>query len=132
MTEARSSRGAAQREDAGVDAAEVRVTRARVALSASLRDASLEGRETVERAVSAVRPLLIGVGILAGAVVVVQWWRGTRQTRGRRLPAPLATTRQRPNLARSLAFALATAAARHLAERWFGPQARRPLRRGDA
>src|SRR3954469_24217366 len=66
MTEARSSRGAAQREDARVDAAEARVSRARVALSASLRDASLAGRETVERVAWAARPLLIGVGVLAG------------------------------------------------------------------
>src|SRR4051812_30818158 len=82
--------------DAGIGAAEARLTRAGVAFSASLRDASVAGRETVARVAWAARPLLIGVGILAGAVVVTRLWRGPRQAQPRRLLAAQPTTRQWP------------------------------------
>lgn len=111
------SEGATSDTDAGIDAAEARLTRAGVAFSASLRDASVAGRETVERFAWAARPLLIGAGILAGVVVVTRLWRGTRQPEPRRLPAAQ-PTRQWPALARSLAFALAAVAVRRLTARW--------------
>jgi hypothetical protein len=117
--------GASRAAEAGIDAAEARLARAGVAFSASLRDASVAGRETVERVAWAARPLLIGVGILAGAVVVTRWWRGARQTPPRRLLAAQPTTQQWPALARSLALALAAVAVRRLTARWLGQPARR-------
>lgn len=114
MTEEQSGRQAALSEGAALSAPEERVARARVAFSASLHEASLAGRETVERAAWVVRPLLVGAGILAGAVVVTHWWRGKRRPR---------------ELPRSLALALAAVAARHLAERWLDRQPRRASRR---
>jgi hypothetical protein len=125
MTQERSARPAAPSEGAAVDAAEARLTRAGVAFSASLRDASHAGRETVERVAWAARPVLIGIGVLAGAVIVTRWWRGPRQPQQRRLLAAEPSPRQWPALARSLAFALATVAVRRLAERWLGRQLRR-------
>lgn len=117
--------GAAGASEAGIDAAEARLTRAGAAFSASLRDASVAGRETVERVAWAARPLLIGAGILAGAVVVTRLWRGVRPAEPRRLPAAQPTTRPLRALARSLAFALATMAVRRLAARWLGQPPRR-------
>ena len=119
------SEGATGGSEAGIDAAEARLTRAGVAFSASLRDASVAGRETVERVAWAARPLLIGAGILAGVIVVTRLWRGTRQTPLRRLPAAQPAARQWPALARSLAYALAAVAVRRLTARWLGQPPRR-------
>jgi hypothetical protein len=119
------SEGATGATDTGIDAAEARLTRAGVAFSASLREASVAGRETVERFAWAARPLLIGAGILAGGVVVARLWRGTRQPQVRRLPAAQPAARQWPALARSLAFALAAMAVRRLTARWLGQPPRR-------
>ncbi len=111
--------------EAGIDAAEARLTRAGLAFSESLRDASVAGRETVERVAWAARPLLIGAGILAGVIVVTKLWRSPRPAQPRRLPAAQPAARQWPALARSLAFALAAVAVRRLAARWLGQPPRR-------
>ncbi len=103
-----------------VSAAEARVARAGLAFSASVRDASLAGRETAERVASTLRPLLIGAGILVGAVIVTRLWRDSRQPPAGRAAA---VSRRSPwsRLARSAGVALATVAARRIAERWLAP-----------
>jgi hypothetical protein len=107
-----------------VAGAERAVARAEVAFSASLHDASQAGRETVERVVAAVRPLLIGVGLLAGALLAIRLLRGLRTARGfrlsSRLPSAPAARPLGAELARSLAPSIAATVGRRLAERWVG------------
>ena len=102
---------------ADIASAEQDVARADLAFSASLQDVSLAGRETVERVVSVVRPVLIGIGLVASAILAIRLLRRSPRTRGFRLQAPAA----RPlwsELARSVTFSFASIAARRLAERW--------------
>jgi hypothetical protein len=93
-------------------AREQAVARADAAFATSLEDASEAGRETVYRVVFAALPLLVGVGMLAGAVLVVQAFRSPRASR---------VPRQRSlasELARTAVIALASAAGRRVATWW--------------
>jgi len=100
--------------------AEARVARAGAAFSESLHEASLAGRETAERVASTLRPLLLGAGVLAGALVVARLWRSSGRSRAAR---PAVSTRSPwAVLVRSAGVALATMAARRLAERWILPE----------
>jgi hypothetical protein len=115
---------------AEITAAEAGVARAGVAFSASLRDASLAGTDTARRVVSAARPLLIGVGVLAGALLAVRLLSGSRATPARRPAAPARSVWA--ELVRTTAISLAAAAGQRLAARWLGPDAARAVRRLSA
>ena len=115
---------------AEIRAAEAGVARAGIAFSASLHDASLAGTDTAKRVISAARPVLLGLGVLAGALLVVRLVQGPRVAQAAR---PLARTRPVwAELARTAAIALAAAAGRRLAERLLSPSAARAVRRLSA
>ena len=103
----------------GVAAAEASVVRAEVAFAASLHDASLVGRETAQRVVSVLRPVLIGVGLVTGALIAVRLLRGPSRAQGSAFRAT-AVNPIWSELARSGALALTTVVARRLGERWLG------------
>jgi hypothetical protein len=96
------------------------VAHASRAFSASLNDASQAGVQTVTRAVARVRPVLICITLLGGAILTIKLLRRDRRSISLRLPKDPA--RGRPlwaELARSAAITLASVAARRLAARWF-------------
>jgi hypothetical protein len=97
-----------------IAARERAVARADLAFAASLEDASEVGRETVLRAVHVVRPMLIGLGLLAGAALVVRVLRTSPRAHGIRVVKQHSASSE---LVRSVLLALATAAGRHVAQR---------------
>jgi len=115
---------------AGITAAEAGVARAGVAFSASLRDASLAGTDTARRVVSAARPLLIGVGVFAAALLAVRLLQGSRPAPERRAGAPVRSAWA--ELARATAISIAATAAQRLAGHFLGPNAARAVRRLSA
>jgi hypothetical protein len=124
MTTPQADLGADAPVGQSVAAAEASVARAGVAFSASLQEASLVGRETGGRVVAVVRPLLIGVGVLAAAAIAVQLLRGP----GRERRQVARTARSDPfwsELARKGATLVMTVVARRFAERWLGASAKR-------
>lgn len=106
--------------------AERDAARAGDAFSSSLRDASHAGVETIKRVASALRPVLSGAGFVAVAILAVRLLRGPGRSSGRQREPAAAKRPLWAVLARSAAVALASAAGRHVAERWIG------RRRGDA
>jgi hypothetical protein len=111
--------------NSSISAAEASVARAEVEFSASVKAASLLGRETAERVVSVARPVLIGVGILAGTLLAVRLLRGGVRPAPRGNAAP--TRSLLSELGRAAAVSLAVMAGRRIAERWIGPSAGRAL-----
>jgi len=106
--------------DRGISAAGEGVARAGAAFSASLHDASLAGRETAERVVSLVRPVMIGIGILAGTVVIIRLLQQA-SSRTREFHGPTARGRTIwAEAARSLVVSIAAVTGRRLAEHWLG------------
>jgi len=103
---------------ASVADAEEGVARAGAAFSASLRDVSLAGHETAERVGAIVRPVLIGVGLLATVLLAVRLLRGPRQARGFRRASARPTRSLWTELASAAALSLASASGRALAARW--------------
>lgn len=118
--------GAGGQASAEVTAAEAGVARAGRAFSASLHDASLAGADAAKRVVSAARPVLIGVGILACGLLALRLVQGPRGPRVRRTAAGGSLW---PALARATALSLVSVAGRHLAARWLGAEANREVRR---
>lgn len=95
------------------------VERARVALSASLHDASEAGRGVVKRGTqSLVRPLLLGAGLLAGALLAAQLLRRAQGSRGIRTVSTRQAHSFWPELLRTATIALASSAGRRLAGHW--------------
>lgn len=100
-----------------IAAKEEAVARAELAFSASIHDAEAEGRGTLRRATFGIRPVLIGVGLLAGVGVGLALVRRSSGT------SKLMTSESRQpsgwsNLGRAMALAFAAAAGRRLVEGW--------------
>jgi hypothetical protein len=105
--------------------AEAGVARAGVEFSASVQAASLAGRDTAERMVSRVRPIVIGLGVVAGTLLVVRLLRGSSSARSPERHGTSARSSVWSELARSAAISLATVAGRRLVERLLRPDGAR-------
>jgi hypothetical protein len=101
-----------------IAAAEREVAAADGALSASLHDASLAGRETAERVVSAVRPVVIGIGLLVGVMLAIRLLRRPGRERGFQRSSPPFALSLGSELARSFAISMASTTGRRLAQGW--------------
>lgn len=99
-----------------ISAREQEVARADSEFSTSIQRASEAGKATVERALVALRPVLIGAAVLAGGALVVALIRGKKARIS--VFAPHHEPSQWSALARAAALALASAAGRRLADRW--------------
>jgi hypothetical protein len=101
-----------------IAAKEEAVVRAGQAFSASVRDVSVAGRDSLERAISVVRPVLIGMSVLTLVGVGLALARGPAKrsifSTSPRASAPPPWS----NVARAMAVAFAAAAGRRLVERW--------------
>lgn len=101
-----------------VDSARRNVARAEARLSNRWRAAKLAGEKTVDKAFSVGRPVLIGAVAVGGVAWLVSTLTHRGRAKVRRASAPT-----EPSLlgevARAAALALASTAARRLAERWF-------------
>jgi hypothetical protein len=102
--------------DAEIAAREQDVARADSEFSTSIQQASQAGKATLERAVTMLRPVLIGAAVLATGALVVSL------IRSRKARVSVFSQYQEPSpwpaLVRSAALALASAAGRRLADRW--------------
>jgi hypothetical protein len=103
-----------------VDDAKRDVQRAERQLSHRLEEAGLAGHATVERALSLVKPIVVGVVAVAG----LAWLFSALRRPPRRILA--LPTPSRPTVfgeaLRAASLALATTAARRLGEHWFAPE----------
>ncbi len=107
--------GTSELERAALD-----VKNAERALAHRVHEATALGEEKIKHAVAAARPVLIGVAVLAGLVVVASLLRRSSRSRGM-----LGRSPERSVLAeatRAAALALASVAARRLAERFLVAQ----------
>lgn len=93
------------------------VNRAERALSRRLEEAGAAGQATVDRALSLVRPVVIGAVAVAGLVWLVSTLR--RPRRRAFVPAPYKRPFLMNEALRAASISLASAAARHLGEQLF-------------
>jgi hypothetical protein len=105
--------------------AEADVARAGVEFSASVQAASLIGRDAAERMASAVRPIVIGLGVVAGTLLVVRLLRGSSSAPSPERHGASSRSSVWSELARSAAISLATVAGRRLVERLLRPDGAR-------
>jgi hypothetical protein len=101
-----------------IAAAEKDVATADGAFSASLHDVSLAGRETAERVVSVVRPVVIGIGVVVGVMLAIRLLRRPRWAPGFRRSSPPFALSLGSELARSFAISIASTTGRRLAQGW--------------
>lgn len=103
--------------DTDLDTARHDVERAEARLSSRWRAAKVAGEKSVGRAMSLARPVLIGAAVIGGIALIVSSL--TRRGRGssRRYSMPTGPSLA-ADVARAAALALASTAARRLAERY--------------
>jgi len=99
-----------------LDAARRDVARAEARLSHRWRAAKVAGEKSVGRALSVARPVIIGVAVVGGVVWLVSRLTGGSRSR-RRYAAPSGPSLA-GDLVRTAALAVASTAARRLAERY--------------
>jgi hypothetical protein len=100
-----------------LDRAEREVAQAEAALSHRLSEAKTVGEETLKRALSVAKPVLIGVAVVGGLVWIVSMLRRSNSSRMR----PMAAVTERSvaaEVVRTAALSLASVAARRVAERY--------------
>ncbi len=100
-----------------LDSARRDVARAEERLSSRWRAAKVAGEKSVGRALSVARPVLIGVGVVGGVAWLVSRFVGGSRPK-RRYAAPATGPSLVGEMARAAALALASTAARRLAEKY--------------
>jgi hypothetical protein len=104
--------------DESLHAAREDVARAEARLSNRWRAAKVAGEKSVGRAMTVVRPVVVGVAVAGGLI----WLVSAITRRGRTTPRRFSALAEPPSLlsemTRAAALALASAGARHLADRY--------------
>jgi hypothetical protein len=100
-----------------LDAARHDVERAEARLSSRWRAAKVAGEKSVGRAMSLARPVLIGAAVIGGVALLVSSLRRGRRPSARHYSVPTGPSLA-ADVARAVALALASTAARRLAERY--------------
>jgi hypothetical protein len=103
-------------QDTDLDAARHDVERAEARLSSRWRAAKVAGEKSVGRAMSLARPVLIGAAVIGGIALIVSSL--TRRGRGSSRRYSPTGPSLAADVARAAALALASTAARRLAERY--------------
>jgi hypothetical protein len=108
---------ATDHDDTDLDSAREDVARAEERLSSSWRAAKVAGEASVGRAMSVARPLLIGAAVVGGIALLVSSLtrRGQRSARHLTIPSEPSLLAE---MTRAAGLALASAAARRLADRF--------------
>jgi hypothetical protein len=104
--------------DETIHAARENVARAEARLSNRWRAAKVAGEKTVGRAMTVARPVVIGAVVVGGVVWLVTALSRRGRSSPRRFSAPAEPRSLVSEMTRAAALALASAAARHLADRY--------------
>jgi hypothetical protein len=106
------------RETDDLDTAREDVARAEERLSNRWRAAKVAGERTMGRAMSLARPVAVGAAIVGGVALIVRAVARRRRPRPWRATAPAGPPSLMSEMTRAAALALASAAARHLDNRY--------------
>jgi hypothetical protein len=106
-------------DNTDLDAARRDVARAEARLSNRWRAAKVAGEKSVGRVLSVARPVIIGVAVVGGVAWLVSRLMGGPRPRRRYAAPPATGPSLAGEIARAAAIALASTAARRLAERYF-------------
>lgn len=107
-----------KQEDTDIDSAREDVARAEARLSNRWRAAKAASEQTLGRAMSLAKPVLIGAAVVGGVVLLVTSLSHRGRPRVRRISVPTEPPSVLKEAMRAAALALASAAARHVAGRY--------------